>query len=257
MNDGNPTSSAAAPSGDELRRQAAEIVQRRKRGLAARHALAPIAEPTPDRARATLVEGRRLFEEGKIAEALIRAEVVIGLAPHGSTVQAEGLILLGDGRLAQGYPQAARASYNRALHIHPGSAEARLKLADVYRRIRQPQRAIPLYIEVLVLIRDPDEAAEVRLDLADTYRAAGRPDAARRVVRISEEVGGLSGTQQVRAARTFLTPDSPVALLMLLIVLALTTWAFREAGALVAFAAFLFGLVLYATIQWWRTPVER
>lgn len=254
MSDADSSPSANAQNADDLRRQAVEIVQRRKRGLAAQQALASVATPPAERVKVALDEGRHLLDAGRIAEALIRAEIVIGLAPHGTPLQAEGWILQGKARVAQGYPQAARDAFNRALHVNPVSVEARLRLAELYRASRQPRRAIPLYLEALALMREPEEMAEARLALAETYRAAGRPDAARRVVRISEEVGGLNSTQQVRAARTLLAPDGPLAVLLLLVVLAASAWVWREVGVAQAALTFLLGLVTYAALQWWRTP---
>ncbi|MGH2545210.1 MAG: tetratricopeptide repeat protein, partial [Ardenticatenaceae bacterium] len=196
-----------AKSHAQLRHEAGEIIRRHQRGLkGVRTAAAPRpAGPVPANALKSLLEGRDLLRKGNIAEALLRADAAIGLAPPGSTLLSDSWTLHGDVRLLQGNPQAARSAFERALDVNAAHVEARLGLGEAYRRMSQPGRAIPLYLETLPLLTEEPERARLRLIISDTYRAAGQPEAARRALR----AGGMKhmdGTDRLRALATLLLP---------------------------------------------------
>jgi tetratricopeptide (TPR) repeat protein len=212
-----------------------------------------LARPKPASALKSLLEGRDLLRKGNIAEALLRADTAIGLAPHGSNLLADGWTLHGDVRLIQGNPQAARAAFERALHVNAAHIEAHLGLAESFRRMSQPGRAIPLYLETLPLLTDESERARVRSLVVESYRAAGQPEAARRAVR----AGGMRNmdiSDRLRALGTLLLPMTRGGWLLLLAIAALFVLAARQFSAMPALITFALLALIYATLRWWRTP---
>ncbi len=170
----------------QLRHEAVEIVARHARGLPGTRGSAspPPAPPLRANAARALEEGQQQLAKGCLAEALLRADTTIGLAPPGSDLLAGGWVLSGQVRLLQGNPQAARHAFARALDASPAHIEARLGLAYALRAMHQGARAIPIYLEAIALSTDERERGALRLALADTYRATGNADAARRVLRV-------------------------------------------------------------------------
>lgn len=245
-------------SPEQLRREAVEIIQRHRRGLPGYrgNVAPPPATAALDGTLQALLSGREQLQIGNLAEALLRADTAIGLAPSGSDLLADGWTLRGEVCLAQNHVQAARDAFKRALGVNPAHVDARLGMAETFCRVNQHARAIPLYIETLPLVVQAEERTRLRLLLADSYLAVGQPDAARRVLRTVESAGTLTPAEKLRAALTLLIPGNLRAWLLLLLAVTLVTAFTIGSSTLAGLLAFIISLGTYAAFQWWRTPVR-
>jgi tetratricopeptide (TPR) repeat protein len=256
MTDPLPTTPEEQKSPDQLRHEAMDIILRRKRGLPGYRgtgAPAPAAASRENALRA-YEDATRYFKMRQQAEALRCADIAIGRAPAGSTLQADGWTLRGEIHLRQGKRQAARGDFGQALLVDPGHKRARILLAATYQQMGQPARSIPLYLEALALVQDPAERAQIGVLLADSYRANGRPDAARRVLRITGGVRPLGLRDRLRAFRVLLAPASALQWLLLVLVALGSLWAGIIYGPGFALATFVAALAMLAALQWWSTP---
>ncbi len=239
-------------SADQLRREAVEILHRRNRGLPSyrgKAAPAPVATKGAAAVKA-LAEGHEFLRAGRIAEALVRADTALGLSPFGSELLAESWVLHGEVRVRQGNIQAARGAFRKALKINPAHIAARLGLAGAFRQMRQPQQAIPLYLEAIALVEQEEERARLRLLLAESYREAGQSQMARRVFRMAGE--GQPPQERLRAFLALLVPATPTEALFLFlggVFILLVAMLYRPLDALLAFLVLI---IVYAAFQWWR-----
>lgn len=243
--------------GEELRREAAEIIRRRHRGLPAyRAARLPVhASPDLEMAEQGLAEARGHFAARRFAEALLQADAVTGHATAHTRLWEEGMILRAQVYLEQRSFQAARDSLRRILSRNPGHVEARLHMADSFRRTHQYQQAIKLYVETIPLIADPEERSRWYVTLADTYTANGQPHMARRVLRRTERPGVLTSTERARAAFSVLIPDSPAAWIILALSLGASAYVASTYPWPVTLLTVALCMVLYGVVQWVRTPL--
>jgi tetratricopeptide (TPR) repeat protein len=256
MTDPLPRTPEEHKSPDELRLEAMEIILRRKRGLPGyRGAGAPApAAASRENALKAYEDAARYIKAGQQAEALRCADIAIGRAPAGSTLQADAWTLRGDIHLRQGMRQAARGDFGQALLVDPGHKRARILLAATYQQMGQPARAIQLYLEALALVQDPAERAQIGVLLADSYRANGRPDAARRVLRITGGVRPLGMRDRLRALRVLLAPGSAGQWLLIVLVALGSLWVGVTYGPGFAAALFVAALAMIAALRWWSTP---
>ncbi len=256
MSDDPSAPPAATVSGKEpwqLRSEVVEILHRRQRGLPGfRQEGSPQpVRPAAERAAAALAEGRTLFAAGNIAEALLRADTVIGLAGAGSDLMVEGLTLNGEGRLLQENPQAARAAFERCLAINPAHIPARMGLAVAYRRLYRPANAIPIYLETLALVSDPQQRAHLKRLIADTYQEAGKPHAARHVLRIGS-VKQMAPPDRIRAALALLLPATRAEWVGVALLLAALLYLARRGEGAIALLLFAALLALHGMLRWQR-----
>lgn len=248
----SPTDSQARI--ERLRNETAEIVKRRQRGLPAyRGNSAP--EPVGierERIESLIEQAREAMRGGRFADALLRADTAIGLAASDELLSAEAWALAGEARLHQGNMQTARAAFSKALVANPAHVEARVGLCRAYRRIGQPERAIPIYVETLALVSDGERSA-LAGELAECYRQAGRPEMAIHVLR--QEQSGMAA-EVATFTQAILTPNDATGWLLLLAAVASVAYGALFGGVegwrLVALAAGVF--LLYAALQWLRQP---
>lgn len=243
---------------EQLRREVVEIIKRRKRdlpGYRGNGAPAP-ASLTSDKATEALDIGRSFLKKTQFAEALLRADVVIGTAPRESRLLEDGWTLRGEVSLQQGNFQTARHSFQKAMLLNPAHIPARMGMTDTFRKAKQPNRAIPIYLETIPLVQDVEERTRLRCLLADCYLAAGKPEAARRVLRSVESTKGLSTSEKVRAAFTMLAPDSILMWLLLFLLAGVVATFAVDANLVAGFVTLVIGFMLYGALQWWRTPVH-
>lgn len=254
----SPPTPDEGKSPDQLRREAVEIIQRHRRGLPGYrgNAAPPPATAALDSSHQALLEGRQQLQAGNLAEALLRADTAIGLAPSGSDLLADGWTLRGEVCLAQNHVQAARDAFKRALGVNPAHVDARMGMAETFRCVNQHARAIPLYIETIPLMVQTEDRTRLRLLLADSYLAVGQPEAARRVLRTMEGSSTLTPAQKARAALTLLIPSNLRAWLLLLLAVTLVLVFSIGSSALAGLLAFIISLSTYAAFQWWRTPAR-
>ncbi len=250
MSDSDPKSA------DDLRREAVEINRRRHRGLPAYRAnnLPIHAESDPETAALALTEGRALFAEKRFAAAMLKADTVRGLAPVGSELWADGMVLRADVYLAQGSVQSARETLRRVLHQNEGNVPARLLVAESYRRAGMNSKAIELFLAAIPLLPDPAERTRWQRLLADAYIADGQPAMAQRVLRVAEKPDELPLGMRVKAALALLMPHSPLAWLLLAAALLISLFAIANFSAPV-YVLIIIGCVLgYGFVQWVQVP---
>ena len=243
---------------ERLRREVVEIVQRRKRGLPGYRgdgAPAP-ASSALEKAEEMLDVGRSFLKSEQFAEALLRADIVIGMAPRESRLLEDGWTLRGEVSLQQGNVQTARQAFQQAILLNPAHIPARVGMTETFRKAKQPTRAIPIYLETIPLVQDVEERTRLRFLLADCYLAAGKPEAARRVLRTVESTKGLSASEKMRAAFTMLVPDSMMMWLLLFLLVGVVATFAVDANLVAGFVTFVIGVMLYAALQWWRTPAH-
>ncbi len=243
---------------EQLRREVVQITNRYKRGLPGYRgngAPAP-ASSTSDKATEALDSGRVFLKKTQFAEALLRADLVIGTAPRESRLLEDGWTLRGEVSLQQGNFQTARHAFQQATLLNPAHIPARMGMTETFRKAKQPNRAIPIYLETIPLIQDVEERTRLRCLLADCYLAAGKPEAARRVLRSVESTKGLSTGEKIRAAFTMLIPDSMLMWLLLFLLAGVIATFAVDANLVAGLVTFVIGLILYAGLQWWRTPAH-
>lgn len=239
---------------EQLRREAVQILQRRRRGLPAYHGgYSPDpAAPSDDQAAAILARGESQAERGQRAQALLTVQTAIGLSAYGGPVRADALCTMGELRLADGHIQSARAAFIDALRTHPTHIAARLGLVETFRGAHQPERGIPVLLETIHLVDDEALEARLHLMLAALYREAGHPEAALRVLRVYGRLESLTPLDRLRLFPPLLVPtDGPSRLLLLILLLAILV-AIPAYGSVAALGVGVIGLLLYALVQWWR-----
>ena len=240
---------------ERLRHETQEIVKRRQRGLPAyrgNNAPEPVSVDR-ERIEALLAESRASMQGGRFADALLRADTAIGLAAGDELLSAEAWALAGEARLNQGNMQTARAAFGKALVANPAHVEARIGLCRAYRRIGQPERAIPIYLETLALVRDGGERSALAGELAECYRQAGRPDMAIRVLR--QEQGNVAA-EVATFTQGLLVPRDATSWLLLLALAALNAYAVlvTEVRGATLVGLIVGSAIVYATLQWLRQP---
>lgn len=243
---------------EQLRREVVDIITRRKRGLPGYRgdsAPAPASSPL-EKAKETLDIGHSFLKKEQFAEALLRADLVIGMAPRESRLLEDGWTLRGNVSLRQGNVQSARHAFQQAMLLNPAHIPARMGMTETFRKAKQPNRAIPIYLETIPLVQNVEERTRLRCLLADCYLAAGKPEAARRVLRTVESTKGLSAGEKMRAAFTMLLPDSILMWLLLFLLAGVVASFAVDANLVAGFVTLVIGFMLYAGLQWWRTPVH-
>lgn len=244
---------------EQLRRETAEIVARRQRGLPAyRGNLAP-APATLDRERveATIAESKTALAAGRFAEALARADTAIGLAGADDLLAAEGWALAGEARLKQGNMGTARTAFTKALTANPAHIRARIGLCHTYRQSHQPERAIPLYMETLPLLpEEGDQRGALLNELSECYREAGQPEMALRVLRQAQPAGA-SGALAVGSS--LLAPRDGIGWLLLVTMGAIIAYlaAFTDIASALLVVIALLCVGAYVGLQWLRLPRRR
>lgn len=258
MNTITPNDSNNLINPDQLRREVAEIIRRHKRGLPAYRgeAAPPPVKPELERAEELLSKGRAYLAQKELAEALIQADIAIGMAPAGSQLLPDCWTLRGQIRLQQGNIQTARQAFQQAMLLNPAHIGARLGMAETFRRAHEDARAIPLYIETIPLIRNVEERTRLRLLVADCYVTIGKPEAARRVLRTVESTKGLSSVEKMRAAFTMLIPDNMIMWFILTLLMTIVAAFAIDLNAVAGVMSFIVGIMMYGALQWWRTPVH-
>lgn len=251
------TDSNSDPKSPEtLRREAVEISKRRHRGLPAYRAnnLPIHAESDPETAAKALAEGRALLKEKKLAAAMLKADTVRGRATVGSELWADGMTLRAEVYMEQGAIQSARDTLRRVLHQNEGYVPARLLMAESYRRIGMYPKAIELFLEAIPLLPDPTERTQWQKVLADSYIANGQPALARKVLRVAENPEAMGIETRLKTAAALLIPASPVAWLMLIIILVISLLAMINFSTPVNVLIVVGCVALYGTVQWIRVP---
>ncbi len=243
---------------EQLRREVVEIIERRKRGLPGYHGdgAPPPASAALAKAEEALDAGRVFLQNEQFAEALLRADIVIGLAPRNKSLLEDGWTLRGEVCLQQGNLQTARHAFQQAMLLNPAHIQARVGMTETFKKANQPARAIPIYVETIPLVQDVEERTRLRVLLAESYLAAGKPEAARRVLRTLESTNGLSASEKMRAAFTMLVPDNMLMWFLLLLVASIVGTFAIDANLIAGFISLVLGVMIYAALQWWRTPVH-
>lgn len=242
----------------QLRREVVEIVQRRKRGLPGYRGLGapPAAAAALEKAEEGLNRGRFFLERNQLAEALLRADIVIGLAPRENRLLEDGWTLRGEVCLQKGDIQSARQAFQQAMLLNPAHIAARIGMTETFKKAHQHERAIPIYVETIPLVQEAQKRTRLRLLLAQTYLTVGKPEAARRVLFTVETTRGLSISEKMRAAFTMLVPDSMLMWFLLLFVTSIVGSFAIDANLMAGLTSLVVGVIVYAALQWWRTPAH-
>ena len=120
---------------------------------------APVPATPKERATALVNEGARLFEEGRMEEAMARYEKALEYSPDDEDIFfSRGAVYARAGRISE-----AITNYLRAIEIFPGYAEAKNNLGNLYVSLNRFDDAIPLLESVI----------ELRPDTASGYNNLG------------------------------------------------------------------------------------
>lgn len=119
----------------------------------------PVPDTPKERATFLINEGARLFEEGRLEEALARYDKAVEHAPEDEEIFfSRAAIHARMGRISE-----AITNYLRAIEIFPGYAEAKNNLGNLYVSLNRFDDAIPLLESVI----------ELRPDTASGYNNLG------------------------------------------------------------------------------------
>ena len=133
--------------------------QGRTESTAAAPSVAPVPATPKERATALVNEGARLFEEGRMEEAMARYEKALEYSPDDEDIFfSRGAVYARAGRISE-----AITNYLRAIEIFPGYAEAKNNLGNLYVSLNRFDDAIPLLESVI----------ELRPDTASGYNNLG------------------------------------------------------------------------------------
>lgn len=130
----------SCPADPDARAHLAEALWHRGARAEALAQLAQAAELAPDNAALRVRLAEMHLAEGDLAAAGRSAEAAIDLDPKLSSAWA----VRGEVLNARGLPRQALADYHRALGYAPDSQSLKFQVAELYRRLNEPQKALAM-----------------------------------------------------------------------------------------------------------------
>jgi len=112
------------------------------------------------------------LELGQMEASARETEIALDLDPRLAAAWATRAGVM----LAAGQPQQALADYHRALAYAPEDRDILLRIAEVYRQLRQPQRALATLQSLLETYTPGEEPQQVLYLTGLAYAALDRPD---------------------------------------------------------------------------------
>ena len=198
----------SCPTDIDARRHYADVLWKRGERMDAVNQITEALRLSPGEVGLCIEGGRMYMELGLLDD----ADRLVNEAVNGGPRSAEAWHVHGDVAMARGRPEEALADFHRALAIAPDNREILLDTAEVYRRLKRPQRALATLAilgetygpneapaNILALEGLAHEALGRPLDAMENYRQAiarggAPPDAA---VRLAALEGASTGTPRV------------------------------------------------------------
>ena len=162
----------ACPQDAEARRNFAEVLWRQGLQAEARKHLEEALRLCDDDATLHTRLAQMLLDAGQIEAAARETELALDLDPRLATAwSTRGRVMLAAGRAQQ-----ALADYHRALAYTPDDREILLQVAELYRRLEQPERALTTLQSLAETYAPGEEPQQVLYLLGLAYSGLGRSD---------------------------------------------------------------------------------
>ena len=193
------------PADPEARRRYAEILWQRGERPKAIAQLQEAIRVGGENAEIHVALAQMRLEMGDGADARHHADRAIDLDPRLSAAWAIRARI----SLAEGNRRAALDDYHRALGLAPDDREVRLAIAEVYRQLNQPQRALSM-LQVLADTYTPGEEPQKVIYLEGlAYAALGRHQEAVDAFTLAADRGKPTAEILCRLAESELQLDCP------------------------------------------------
>ena len=186
----------SCPTDIDARRHYADVLWKRGERMDAVNQITEALRLSPGEVGLCIEGGRMYMELGLLDD----ADRLVNEAVNGGPRSAEAWHVHGDVAMARGRPEEALADFHRALAIAPDNREILLDTAEVYRRLKRPQRALAT-LAILGETYGPNEAPANILALeGQAHEALGRPLDAMENYRQAIARGGAPPDAAVRLA---------------------------------------------------------